>query len=166
MWKKTITRCVRQPCCCRSVPCPMRWQNIAVHKLVWATAAMRTVFALSRTRASVERLSPQFRCQRTLVSDGEIPALSAMYFCIRPAGARGRNLRCPICGPFFELAQRRTLICACSSHHRMRDEWETLAAAGLWGTWETWKRQLVVLNEQAAVNAGRTAVRYGFQRLR
>lgn len=54
----------------------------------------------------------------------------------------------------FELAQRRHIdlrLFISPSHAR---QWETLAAAGLWDTWETWKRQLVALNEQEATHAG------------
>lgn len=32
--------------------------------------------------------------------------------------------------------------------------WETLAAAGLWGEWEGWKRQLVRINEEEAARSG------------
>jgi hypothetical protein len=54
----------------------------------------------------------------------------------------------------FELAQRRHIdlrLFISPSHAR---QWETLAAAGLWDTWENWKRQLVALNEQEATHAG------------
>lgn len=40
------------------------------------------------------------------------------------------------------------------SHAR---QWETLAVAGLWQDWEYWKRQLVTLNEQVAIQAGKAA---------
>ncbi len=55
----------------------------------------------------------------------------------------------------FELAQRQHIdlrLFISPSHAR---QWETLAAAGLWDTWESWKRQLVTLNEQEAEHAGR-----------
>lgn len=37
------------------------------------------------------------------------------------------------------------------SHAR---QWETLAAAGLWGKWEGWKHRLVTMNEEEARRAG------------
>ena len=37
------------------------------------------------------------------------------------------------------------------SHAR---QWETLAAAGLWGKWEEWKHRLVKMNEEEAQRAG------------
>lgn len=55
----------------------------------------------------------------------------------------------------LELAQRRHIdlrLFISPSHAR---QWETLAAANLWDTWETWKRQLVALNEQEAKQADR-----------
>jgi len=55
----------------------------------------------------------------------------------------------------FELAQRRNVDLRLFISPSNARQWETLAAAGLWGTWETWKQQLVVLNEQEAVHAGR-----------
>jgi hypothetical protein len=41
------------------------------------------------------------------------------------------------------------------SHAR---QWETLAVAGLWDKWEAWKRKLVELNHQAAVDAAGKAL--------
>ena len=54
----------------------------------------------------------------------------------------------------LELAQRQHIdlrLFISPSHAR---QWETLAASGLWDTWESWKRQLVELNEQEAAHAG------------
>ena len=53
----------------------------------------------------------------------------------------------------LKLAQRQQIdlrLFISPSHAR---QWETLAAAGLWDTWEFWKRQLVALNEQEANHA-------------
>lgn len=55
----------------------------------------------------------------------------------------------------IELAQHQHInlkLFISPSHAR---QWETIAAAGLWDKWESWKRQLVVLNEQEAEHAGR-----------
>ncbi len=35
-------------------------------------------------------------------------------------------------------------------------QWETLAAAGLWGKWEEWKHRLVKMNEEEAQRAGQS----------
>lgn len=45
-----------------------------------------------------------------------------------------------------------TKILISPSHAR---QWETLAASGLWDKWEFWKKELVRLNEEAAVKYGR-----------
>lgn len=52
------------------------------------------------------------------------------------------------------LAQRQQVdlrLFISPSHAR---QWETLAASGLWDTWENWKRQLVTLNEREAALTG------------
>lgn len=55
----------------------------------------------------------------------------------------------------FELAQREHVDLRLFISPAHAWQWETLAAAGLWTTWEDWKRQLVAINEQEAGHAGR-----------
>lgn len=54
----------------------------------------------------------------------------------------------------LELAHRNHIdlrLFVSPSHAR---QWETLAAGGLWASWEDWKRKLVALDEQEAKRAG------------
>lgn len=78
--------------------------------------------------------------------------------CAFAFAARGREAQSSLADlhAIFELAQRQHVdlrLFISPSHAR---QWETLAAAGLWDTWEAWKRQLVALNEQEAEHAGRS----------
>ncbi|MBI3223172.1 MAG: hypothetical protein HYZ46_08970 [Nitrosomonadales bacterium] len=77
--------------------------------------------------------------------------------CAFAFAVRGREAQSSLADlqAIFELAQHRQIdlrLFISPSHAR---QWETLAAAGLWDTWENWKRRLVELNDQSAMQAGR-----------
>ena len=91
--------------------------------------------------------------ERSYLMEKYLPYPQCAYVFASP----GRDTQSPLADlrAILEMAQRRHVdlrLFVSPSHAR---QWETLAAAGLWDVWETWKRQLVALNEEEAGRAGR-----------